>query len=312
MTLTLGNPVREGRREGRREARRGARSAGPARRRTLLLAIAVACGGAATAATGAHLGVDNAREVGDEIVSLLDTGLLATASLVITQATGGPALHRINFEDRKDEGRRSPFEAACPAGGQVTGWLVDHDGNSALSVDDRFLTEFHDCRVDRSGEAFTGKAQITVVRHATAGDEDVTELRYGFEGLGTPSLRWTGAARVVHQVHRPSGGDHVVVDYLDLAVKRPALQCRWRFSLEIWRSPLGSRAISLDGTLVLGPLALRLAQVEPFVSGAGTAPSAGRLNATDDAGNVLSIEATGPHYRYQLQSRSADGNDVME
>jgi hypothetical protein len=266
-----------------------------------------ACCTAAAAAPGPHLTKSNFKEVGDAITDLLDMRMLAMAHLVISQRNPVPAPHRASFGRREQPAQDIAFETDCAAGGSVTGTIIDSDADGTVSPGDRFATSFHGCRFDADGEAYTGRSGFTVSRHVTDETDELTEFHYRFDDFGTESLRWAGAAHVAFQSNRRTGGDHVVVDYIDLTVQRRARAWLWNVRFDIWRSPVGDRTTSMSGALSLGRLSLKLAQIEPFFSPRGATPQAGLLTANDTEGNLLHVDASESRDRYRYFRHGDEG-----
>jgi len=274
------------------------------KRRLLALALAGLAGGAMAAATAPGLTPANYVEIGDTIVDMLDTSGLAFSTLVLGLADGArPRLAA--FTPALPVPRAEPFETPCPGGGSVSGSITDRDASGDLSVQDRFVTHFKSCRIDN--DVVSGSSEFVVTAHRFDGAAEITELEFRFNALGTDALRWSGRAAVVLRSDAKAG-EHYLVSYRDLAVQRGAHAYRWNFSLEMRRPPLGDRTASVDGTMTVERLPLRLAQDDPFVLAADGTPRSGRLTATDVEGDRLQVEAGSRRYRYRFFRHGNRGN----
>lgn len=257
-------------------------------------AVAAAAGTAAPPAAG--LGTGNFVDVGDTVVDMLDTSGLAFSTLVIGQADASPYRHAA-YGAPAPLPLTHPFESRCPGGGSITGSMRDGDASDDVSVQDRFVTVFHACRLD--GGVVTGSSEFTVASHRFDGTTEITELDFVFKQLGTDTLRWSGPARVTLRSDSRTGSDHYVVLYRDLAVTRKGHPYRWNFTLEVKHPPLGDDTASINGSMSMRGMTLRLDQEEPFVMAEGAAHD-GRLVASDAQGSRLLIEADRGGYAYRL------------
>ena len=272
------------------------------KRRALLAAAALAATGASAATPG--LDATGFVEVGDTVVDMLDACGLALASWAMSGAAQvGP--RPAAFGPPRAVPRSEPFEAACPGGGSVRGRFVDRDASGDLSVQDRFVTVFDDCRVD--GEVVTGSSDFVVAARREDGREDVVELDFRFHDLGSAAMRWTGAARIALATDRRSGAERYVVAWRDLLVQRGARSYRLGLQLEARVPPLGDMTMRVDGPMWIGTLALKLAQDEPFVMAPGSPPRTGLLTASDARGARLQVEAGRWRYAYRYFARGNAG-----
>ena len=270
-------------------------------KRRALLAAALLAGGA-HAAPG--LTTVNFVEVGDVIVDMLDANGIALASWMMGGALGtGPS--PVAFGAPRAMPRSEPFEAACPGGGSVRGRFADRDASGDLSVQDRFVTVFDDCRVD--GEVVTGSSEFVVAGRREDAREDSVELEFRFHDLGSDAMRWSGAARIALRSDRRTGSEGYVVAYRDLVVRRGERSYRLGLRLQAQVPPLGDMTARFDGPMWIGALALKLRQDEPFVMPPGGPPRAGTLTATDPHGARLQLEAGPWRYAYRYFARDNAG-----
>ncbi|MEP7295258.1 MAG: hypothetical protein ABI702_03655 [Burkholderiales bacterium] len=250
------------------------------------------------AAPAAGLTPANYVEVGDTIVDMLDTSVLAFSTMLISRVdTPRPMLASFAAVSTHTQS----FTMPCPGGGSVASRMVDRDASGDVSVRDRFVTVFHACRID--GETLSGSSEFVIAANRTLNGVETTELEFRFRQLGSDAMRWDGAARAVLRSDLKSGAEQYTVTYQDMAVVRGARAMRWRLTMATQHPPLGDHTAQIDGALVLEHDTVQLVQNDPFVIAPGGKPRAGLLTATDAGDDRLEVEAGRRFYRYRFYAR---------
>lgn len=267
---------------------------------------ALVCALATGIAIAAGLTPANYVAVGDTIVDMLDTSALAYSTLMLGLDDTRDAPHAPVA--RLAAGPQT-FSAACPGGGSVSGSIADRDASGDLSVNDRFVTQFNACRIDR--EVFTGSSEFVVVAHRIHNGVETTELAFRFHDLGSDTMRWNGPARAVLSTDAKTGGERYTVSYHDLAVARGAQPYRWNFTLTVQRPPLGDHTAQIAGSMAVDHAVLQLQQDELFVITPGGRPRSGQVTASDAEGERLQVEAGTYRYRYRFFARG-NGGDLAD
>jgi len=269
----------------------------------IVRALVAACALAGGTAAAAGLTATNYVAVGDTIVDMLDTSALAYSTLML------------GLDEARDPPRASvarvpagpqTFSAPCPGGGSVSGSIADRDASGDLSVNDRFVTQFNACRIDR--EVVTGRSEFVVVAHRIHNGVETTEIAFRFHDLGSDTMRWNGPARAVLSTDAKTGGERYTVSYHDLAVARGAQPYRWNFTLTVQRPPLGDHTAQIAGSMAVDHAVLQLQQDEPFVIAPSGRPRTGQITASDADGERLQVEAGSHRYRYRFFARGNRGD----
>ena len=265
------------------------------------LLLAATLGGGTASAAG--LTPTNYVEVGDTIVDMLDTRVLAFSTLLMSRADAPrPVLASVVALSK----RTQSFTTPCPGGGSVSSSMVDRDASGDVSVHDRFVTVFHACRIDDS--TLTGSSEFVIAANRTLNGVETTELEFHFRHLGSAAMRWDGTARAVLRSDLKNGAERYTVTYQDTAVTRGARAMRWCFTLATQHPPLGDHTAQIDGSLTLEHELVQMVQNDPFVIAPGGKPRAGLLTATDVDGDRLEVEAGRRLYRYRYYARGNRGD----
>ena len=270
------------------------------KRGVALLLAATLAGGTASAA---GLAPANYVEVGDTIVDMLDTSVLAFSTMLMSRADA-PRPVLASFV--ATPAHTQSFSMPCPGGGSVSSSMVDRDASGDVSVRDRFVTVFHACRID--AETLTGSSEFVIAANRTLNGVETTELEFRFRHLGSDAMRWNGTARAVLRSDLKNGAERYTVTYQDTAVTRGARAMRWCFTLATQHPPLGDHTAQIDGSLTLEHELVQMVQNDPFVIAPGGKPRAGLLTATDADGDRLEVEAGRRLYRYRYYARGNRGD----
>ena len=271
--------------------------------RCAAVVLAITSAIASAAASAAGLAPANYVEVGDTIVDMLDTSVLAFSTMLLGQINAPrPVLATFTPE----RARSQSFSTPCPGGGSVSTRIADRDASGDVSVRDRFVTVFHACRIDN--ETLSGSSEFVIAADRTLNGVETTELEFRFHHLGSDTMRWNGAARAVLRSDLKSGAEQYAVAYQDLAVTRGARAMRWNFTLETQHPPLGDHTAQINGSLMLDRAIVRMVQNDPFVVAPGGKPRAGLLTATDAKGDRLEVEAGRRVYRYRFYASGKRGD----
>ena len=270
------------------------------KRGVALLLSATLAGGTASAA---GLAPTNYVEVGDTIVDMLDTSVLAFSTMLMSRADA-PRPVLASFV--ATPAHTQSFSMPCPGGGSVSSSMVDRDASGDVSVRDRFVTVFHACRID--AETLTGSSEFVIAANRTLNGVETTELEFRFRHLGSDAMRWNGTARAVLRSDLKNGAERYTVTYQDTAVTRGARAMRWCFTLATQHPPLGDHTAQIDGSLTLEHELVQMVQNDPFVIAPGGKPRAGLLTATDADGDRLEVEAGRRLYRYRYYARGNRGD----
>ena len=270
------------------------------KRGVALLLAATLAGGTASAA---GLAPANYVEVGDTIVDMLDTSVLAFSTMLMSRADA-PRPVLASFV--ATPAHTQSFSMPCPGGGSVSSSMVDRDASGDVSVRDRFVTVFHACRID--AETLTGSSEFVIAANRTLNGVETTELEFRFRHLGSDAMRWNGTARAVLRSDLKNGAERYTVTYQDTAVTRGARAMRWCFTLATQHPPLGDHTAQIDGSLTLEHELVQMVQNDPFVIAPGGKPRAGLLTATDVDGDRLEVEAGRRLYRYRYYARGNRGD----
>lgn len=257
------------------------------------------CLGLAHAAPG--LAPDNFVDIGDSVSAMLDTSGLAFSTMMMGSAAVLPSPHNASFSAPAAPAvlaRPQKFKKACPGGGEVMIDVLDADAGGDLSVGDRFKIDFKSCVVE--GDIVSGHSEFVVAAHRFEGMNEVTELDFRFDALGSAKMQWTGAARAALRSDLRRGTESYVVTYRDLAVTRGSHAMRWNFSVDMVRPPIGNQLASVKGAMIVDGLSLQLRQDEPFVIAVDGHPRSGQVSASDKHGARLQIEALPRRYAYRL------------
>ncbi len=161
------------------------------------------------------------------------------------------------------------------------------------------------------GDTVSGHSEFVVAAHRFEGMNEITELDFRFDALGSAKMRWTGTARAALRSDLRRGTESYVVTYRDLAVTRGSHAMRWSFSVDMVRPPIGNQLAGVKGTMIVDGLALQLRQDEPFVIAVDGHPSSGQLTASDKQGARLQIEALRRRYAYRL-FRASNGGETPD
>jgi hypothetical protein len=250
----------------------------------------------------------NFVDIADSVSQLLDTSGLAFSTMMMGSAATLPAPRHASFGAPGVQAalvRPQKFRSPCPGGGEVAIDVVDADAGGELSVGDRFKIEFRSCMVE--GDTVSGRSEFVVAAHRFEGMNEITELDFRFDALGSAQMRWTGAARAALRSDLRRGTESCVVTYRDLAVMQGSHAMRWNFSVDMVRPPLGNPLASAAGAITVDGLTLQLSQDEPFVIGIDGHPRAGQLTARDRPGARLQIEALRRRFAYRLFRSGNDG-----
>lgn len=264
------------------------------------------CMGHAHAAPG--LTTANFVDIGDSVSQLLDTSGLAFATMMMGSAAMPTAPRNASLRAPGAPAvlaRPRKFKSTCPGGGEVMLDVLDADAGGDLSVGDRFRIDFKSCEVE--GDTVSGHSEFVVAAHRFEGVNEITELDFRFDALGSAQMRWTGAARAALRSDLRRGTESYVVTYQDLAVTRGSHAMRWSFSIDMVRPPIGNQLARVKGTMTVDGLPLQLHQDEPFVIAADGHPSSGQVTASDKQGARLQIEAQRRRYAYRLFRSGNDG-----
>ena len=267
------------------------------------VALLVAATLAAGTASAAGLTPANYVEVGDTIVDMLDTSVLAFSTMLMSQAD---ATRPVLASYVVTAAHTQSFSMSCPGGGTIGSSMADRDASGDVSVRDRFVTVFHACRIDN--ETLTGSSEFVIAANRTLNGVETTELEFRFRHLGSDAMRWDGTARAVLRSDLKSGAEQYTVTYQDMAVARGARAMRWRFTLATQHPPLGDHTARIDGSLTLEHELVQMVQNDPFVIAPGGKPRAGLLTATDADGDRLEVEAGRLLYRYRYYARGNRGD----
>ena len=201
---------------------------------------------AAGTASAAGLTPTSYVEVGDTIVEMLDTSVLAFSTLLMSRADA-PRPVLASFGALPE--RTQSFTTPCPGGGSVSSSMVYHDASGDVSVHDYFVKVFHACRID--DETLTGSSEFVIAANRTLNGVETTELEFRFRQLGSDAMRWNGTARAALRSDLKNGAEQYTVTYQDMAVTRGARAMRWRFTLATQHPPLGDHTARIDGSLML-------------------------------------------------------------
>jgi len=249
---------------------------------------------------GPGLTAANFVDIGDSVSQLLDTTDLAFATLMMGSAAPPASPHNASFNAPGAPAmlaRPQKFKGSCPGGGAVVIDALDADADGDLSVGDRFKINFKSCGVE--GDTVSGHGEFVVAAHRFEGMNEITELEFRFDALGSAKMRWTGAARAAVRSDLRRGTESYVVTYQDLAVTRGTHAMRWNFSVDMVRPPIGNQLASVQGAMTVDGLPLQLRQDEPFVIAADGHPRSGQVTARDKQGARLQIEALRRRYAYR-------------
>lgn len=261
--------------------------------------LAAAAATALAAPPDPTLSDTNFVDTGDALADIVSQSGLALSTMSMWNAGldhAGP--RRAAFQLRSGAAPTHRFTLPCPGGGHAIGTIRDADGSGDLSRHDTFITEFDHCMTD--GEAVTGRGEFTVAAHRFDGHAEITELEFRFESMGTPSLRWSGAAHLTLRNDLRRGTEVYTVRYQNLAVQREGRDMRWNFTVELVQPPIGDTVAALNGSLSIGPMPLRLHQDWRFVMREQGMPRDGQLTAIDTQGARLEIEAGRRVYAYRF------------
>ena len=264
-----------------------------------------AAGLVALSGTAAAAGLTPANyvELGDTIVDMLDTSVLAFSTMLVSQADAPRAMPASLVVTAS---HTQTFSKPCPGGGTISSSMADRDASGDVSVRDRFVTVFHACRID--DETLTGSSEFTIAANRTLNGVETTELEFRFRHLGSGAMRWDGTARAVLKSDLKSGAEQYTVTYQDMAVVRGTRAMRWRLRLATQHPPLGDHTARIDGALVLEHETIQLVQNDLFVITPGGKPRAGLLTATDSNDDRLEVEAGRRFYRYRFYARGNRGD----
>ena len=254
-------------------------------------------------ALAAGLTPANYVEIGDTIVDMLDTSVLAFSTMLMSRADA-PRPGLASFV--VTAAHTQSFSMPCPGGGTTTSSMVDRDASGDVSVRDRFVTIFHACRID--DETLTGSSEFVIAANRTLNGVETTELEFRFRQFGSDAMRWNGAARAMLRSDLKNGAEQYTVTYQDMAVTRGARAMRWRFTLATHHPPLGDHTAQIDGSLMLEHELVQIVQNDPFVISPGGKPRMGLLTATDTDGDRLEVEAGRRLYRYRYYARGNRGD----
>jgi hypothetical protein len=263
----------------------------------LVLALVV---GAVQAKGTQGLTANNFVDVGDSVTDMLNTSGLAFSTLLLgSNAALDARSARTRFQPPPmPASEEQSSESDCPGGGSVKATVSDTDGSADLSTGDRVITVFRACVID--GSAVTGRSEFVVAAHRVEAGTETTELEFRFSDLGTADFRWSGPARVLLRSDLRRGTEHYIVTYRDLAVTRNSRSMRWDFRLDLLRPPIGNQVVSVEGSMTLAGLQLRLHQDDPYVITSDGFPRAGQLTASDKRGARLQVEAGRRRYAYRF------------
>lgn len=269
----------------------------PWRAAALILALGL---GAAHAKDTQGLTASNFVDVGDSVTDMLNTSGLAFSTLLLgSNAALDAQSAQTRFQPPPmPASEAQSSESDCPGGGSVTATVSDADGSADLSTGDRVSTVFRGCVID--GSAVTGGSEFVVAAHRVEAGMETTELEFRFSDLGTADIRWSGPARVLLRSDLRRGSEHYVVTYRDLSVTRGSRRMRWNFRLDLLRPPIGHQVVSVEGSMTVAGLQLRLHQDEPYVITANGFPRSGELTASDERGARLQVEAGRRRYAYRF------------
>ncbi|MES2098248.1 MAG: hypothetical protein V4569_00360 [Pseudomonadota bacterium] len=251
----------------------------------------------------------NFVDIGDSVSQVLDTSGLAFSTMMMGSAAMLPSPRNASFGAPAKFARPEKFKRACPGGGEVTIDVLDADAGGDLSVGDRFKIDFKSCVIE--GDTVSGHSEFVVAAHRFEGMNEITELDFRFDALGSAKMRWTGTARAALRSDLRRGTESYVVTYRDLAVTRGSHAMRWSFSVDMVRPPIGNQLAGVKGTMIVDGLALQLRQDEPFVIAVDGHPSSGQLTASDKHGARLQIEALRRRYAYRL-FRASNGGETPD
>jgi hypothetical protein len=250
----------------------------------------------------------NFVEVGDSVSQLLDTTGLAFSTMMLGSTEVPPSPHYAGFRapgSPAAPARPQKFKRACPGGGELMIDVLDTDAGGDLSVGDRLKIDFKSCGVE--GDTVNGHSEFVVAAHRFEGMNEITELDFRFDALGSAQMRWTGAAHAALRSDLRRGTESYVVTYQDLAVTRGSHAMRWSFSVDMVRPPVGNQLASVKGAMTVDGLPLKLRQDEPFVIGVDGHPGSGQVTASDKQGVRLQIEARRHRYAYRFFRAGNDG-----
>ena len=171
------------------------------------VALLVAATLAAGTASAAGLTPANYVEVGDTIVDMLDTSVLAFSTMLMSQAD---ATRPVLASYVVTAAHTQSFSMSCPGGGTIGSSMADRDASGDVSVRDRFVTVFHACRIDN--ETLTGSSEFVIAANRTLNGVETTELEFRFRHLGSDAMRWDGTARAGLLTATDADGDRLEVE----------------------------------------------------------------------------------------------------
>jgi hypothetical protein len=264
----------------------------------------------ADAATG--LNATNFVDVGDSVSEMLDTSGLTFSTMLMGSAALAPSARAASFGGRGATGtlaRPQTFTRSCPGGGVARIDVIDADAGGELSIGDSFKIAFESCVLD--GSAVSGRSEFVVAAHRFEGTNEITELDFRFDALGSTEMRWSGFARAALRSDLRRGTESYVVTYRDLAVTRGTHTMRWNFSVEMVRPPIGNQVAKVGGAMTVDGLLLRMRQDDPFIIGGDGHPRSGQVSASDTHGARLEIEALRRWYAYRF-FRAANGGAIPD
>ena len=277
---------------------------------TALRLIGIALGALAEAACAQiaqpALSVDNFVDIGDNVSEMLDTSGLSFSTTMMTLRGSARDADAIVRASIVSTGAAAPLALSarpvsavkiCPGGGQVKVDLVDADASGELSPRDSVALTFESCVLD--GQLVSGRSRFIVRAHRYEGLNELTELEFHFDALGSTRMRWSGTAHAILRSDLKRGTESYGVTYRDLRVTRGARAMRWNFSLDAVRPPIGAEVISVHGAMTIDGLTLALRQDDPYVVAVDGHPRAGQATATDARGARLQIEAGRWRYSYR-------------
>lgn len=246
------------------------------------------------------LSATNFVDVGDSVSEMLDTSGLAFSTMLMDSASLQTPVRDASFEapGSAQAPRPQAFKKMCPGGGNVEVDVLDADASGDLSVRDRFKLIFGSCAIE--GDVVSGRSEFIVAAHRFEGTNEITELDFRFNALGSRETRWTGAAHAMLRSDLQRGTESYVVTYRDLTVTRGSRIMRWNFSVDMVRPPIGDQVASVKGAMTVDGMRLELRQDEPFVIMANGHPSSGLVTANDRHGARLQIEALRRRYAYRF------------
>ena len=254
----------------------------------------------AGARDSATLSETNFVDVGDSVSEMLDTSGLAFSTMLMDTAALQSPMRNASFD--MPGATRSPsseaFKKKCPGGGTLEVDVIDADGSGDVSAHDRFKLIFGACMI--GGDVVSGRSEFVVAAHRFEGANEITELDFRFNSLGSRDTRWTGAAHAVLRSDLQRGTESYLVTYRDLAVTRGPHSMHWNFSIDMVRPPVGNQVASVKGDMTVDGMRLELRQDEPFIIAMNGNPNSGQVTASDKRGARLQIEAHERRYAYRF------------